>query len=126
MLYAEAAQIIPGGTALSFTGSQINSTDGSIAADGTTGLTLQPGQYLVNFASDVNVTEAGQGGAALALDGTALSYATIDIFTSDTEGGRTSLTAILTLSEEAVLTVINNAANTNTYENSTLTVVKLA
>ena len=126
MLYAEDSQIVPSGTALSFTGSQINSPTGSITADGTTGLSLDAGQYLVNFASDVNVTEAGDGGAALALDGTALPYATSDIFTSDTEGGRTALTAIVTLSEEAILTVINNATNTNTYENATLTVVKLA
>lgn len=126
MLYAEDAQIVPSATALSFTGSQINSPDGSITASGTEGLTLTSGQYLVNFASDVNISAAGEAGAALALDGTVLPYAASSIPTSDTEGGRIALTAVLDLADTAVLTVVNNTTDSNTYENSTLTVVKLA
>ena len=126
MLYAVDTQIVPRGSTLNFTASKINSTDGSITASGTDGLILTDGQYLVNFVSDVNVSAAGDGGVALALDGTALPHAVSSIFTSDTEGGRTALTTIVTLSESGTLSVINNSTNTISYENSTLTVVKLS
>lgn len=124
MLYAEDSQIVAGGEALSFSGSQINSPGGAIIASGSDALTLEAGQYLVNFVSDVNVTEAGDGGVALALDGEVLPYAVTDIFTSDTEGGRTVLSVIVDTAG-GTLSVINHTGNTITYENSTLSVVRL-
>lgn len=126
MLYAVDTQTVPAGTALNFTDNVVNSPAGAIALSGTDGLTLGTGQYLVTFVSDLSITEAGDGGAALALDGAALPYAASSIFTSDTEGGRTVLSAIVTVPASGVLTVINNSTNAVSYENSTLTVVRLA
>ena len=106
--------------------SQINSTDGSITASGTDGLTLTAGQYLVNFVSDATTTDAGTIGAALALDGAALPYATAALTTTGPDGDRIALSAILNIAADSVLTVLNSTGSTNSYENSTLTVVKLA
>ena len=101
MLYNTDAQTIAAGGTLTLPANSINST-GSITASGTTGVTLAPGQYLVTFVSDANVAAAGTLGAALELGGAALPYAA------------------------QPLTVINSSGSSNTYTNSTLTIVKLA
>lgn len=125
MLYNTDAQTIAAGGTLSLPANSINST-GSITASGTTGVTLTPGQYLVTFVSDANVAAAGTLGAALELGGTALPYA-VTAETQDAAGAdRITLTAIVTPTTAQPLTVINSSGSSNTYANSTLTVVKLA
>lgn len=125
MLYNTDAQTIAAGGTLSLPANSINST-GSIMASGTTGVTLAPGQYLVTFVSDANVAAAGTLGAALELGGTALPYA-VTAETQDAAGAdRITLTAIVTPTTAQPLTVINSSGSSNTYTNSTLTVVKLA
>ena len=125
MLYNTDAQTIAAGGTLSLPANSINST-GSITASGTTGVTLAPGQYLVNFVSDANVAAAGTLGAALELGGAALPYA-VTAETQDAAGAdRITLTAIVTPTTAQPLTVINSSGSSNTYTNSTLTVVKLA
>ena len=65
-------------------------------------------------------------GAALELGGTALPYA-VTAETQDAAGAdRITLTAIVTPTTAQPLTVINSSGSSNTYTNSTLTVVKLA
>ena len=125
MLYNTDAQTIAAGGTLTLPANSINST-GSITASGTTGVTLAPGQYLVTFVSDANVAAAGTLGAALELGGAALPYA-VTAETQDAAGAdRITLTAIVTLTTAQPLTVINSSGSSNTYTNSTLTIVKLA
>lgn len=113
------------GETLGFTANQINST-GSITLSGTDGLTLAPGQYLVNFKTDAVNEAVGSLGASLALDGTALPYAVTLIASPAAETQGLMLTAILDLASAQTLTVINSSGNTNSYSNSTLSLVKLA
>ena len=121
MLYNTDAQTIAAGGTLTLPANSINST-GSITASGTTGVTLAPGQYLVTFVSDANVAAAG----ALELGGAALPYA-VTAETQDAAGAdRITLTAIVTPTTAQPLTVINSSGSSNTYTNSTLTIVKLA
>lgn len=125
MLYNTDAQTIAAGGTLTLPANSINST-GSITASGTTGVTLAPGQYLVTFVSDANVAAARTLGAALELGGTALPYA-VTAETQDAAGAdRITLTAIVTPTTAQPLTVINSSGSSNTYTNSTLTIVKLA
>ncbi len=125
MLYNTAAQTVAAGGTLTLPANSINST-GSITASGTTGVTLAAGQYLVTFVSDANVAAAGTLGAALELGGTALPYA-VTAETQDAAGAdRITLTAIVTPTTAQPLTVINSSGSSNTYTNSTLTIVKLA
>ena len=114
-----------GGT-LSLPVTQLNSPNGSIATAGTTGLRLQPGQYLVTFVSDASVTDAGSIGAALALDGSALPYATAALASTGADGDRIVITAIVSPAAASTLTVLNNSGNPVAYENSTLSAVRLA
>lgn len=126
MIYNTAARTVASGGELSFATSQINS-EGSIAADGTTGLTLQPGQYLVNFVSDAETGDtAGTAGAALALAGAPVGYSTISSSVGAGETKRIAATAILDLAAAQNLSVVNTSADANTYTNAVLTVVKLA
>ena len=125
MLYNAAAQTVASGSALVLPTNVINST-GDLTASGTTGVTLAAGQYLVTFASDASVVDAGTLGAALALDGTALPYAVTSETQSAAGGDRITLTAIVSPTAAQTLTVLNNSGTSNTYANSTLTVVKLA
>jgi len=46
--------------------------------------------------------------------------------TTGTDGDRVALSAILNLTDSGTLTVLNNTGSENSYENSTLTAVKLA
>ena len=125
MLYNTDAQTIAAGGTLSLPANSINST-GSITASGTTGVTLAPGHYPVPFVSDATVAAAGTPGAALGLGGAALPYA-VTAETQDAAGAdRITLTAIVTPTTAQPLTVINSSGSSNTYTNSTLTVVKLA
>ena len=126
MLYAEDLQTIAAGAALSFTGSAINSPSGAITSTAANSLTLAPGQYLVSFVSDASVTEAGTVGAALALNGAALPYGTAALTASGPDADRIAITAIVSPTATSLLTVINNSANAVSYENSTLTAVRLA
>ncbi len=125
MLYNTDAQTIAAGGTLSLPANSINST-GSITASGTTGVTLAPGQYLVTFVSDANVAAAGTLGAALELGGAALPYAVTAETQDAASADRITLTAIVTPTTAQPLTVINSSGSSNTYTNSTLTVVKLA
>lgn len=125
MLYNTDAQTVAAGGTLTLPANSINST-GSITASGTTGVTLAAGQYLVTFVSDANVAAAGTLGAALELGGAALPYA-VTAETQDAAGtDRITLTAIVTPTTAQPLTVINSSGSSNTYTNSTLTIVKLA
>ena len=125
MLYNTDAQAIAAGGTLSLPANSINST-GSITAPGTPGGTLAPGPYLVTFVSDATGAAAGTLGAALELGGAALPYA-VTAETQDAAGAdRITLTAIVTPTTAQPLTVINSSGSSNTYTNSTLTVVKLA
>ena len=126
MIYNTAAQTVASGGELSFPATQINST-GSITADGTTGLTLQPGQYLVNFVSDAGAGDAGGTvGAALALAGAPIEYTIVSSTGDAGEVERISVTAILDIAAAQNLSVVNTSADANTYTNAVLTVVKLA
>ena len=93
-----------------------------------TGLTAVSWRYrgIVTFVSDANVAAAGTLGAALELGGAALPYA-VTAETQDAAGAdRITLTAIVTPTTAQPLTVINSSGSSNTYTNSTLTIVKLA
>ena len=74
LLYAEAAQNVANGGTIALGINVINSPDGSIAASGTTGVTLAPGQYLATFVTDSSVAAEGPAGAALSLNGTPVAY----------------------------------------------------
>ena len=102
----------------------INST-GDITASGTTGVTLAPGQYLVNFESDASRRNSGTVGVGLALNGTLLPYTATDLNTNGGEQQRLSTSTVLTTTGNDVLTVVNNSGSPNNHENSSLTVVKL-
>ena len=120
MLYNTDAQTIAAGGTLTLPANSINST-GSITASGTTGY-----RGIVTFVSDANVAAAGTLGAALELGGAALPYA-VTAETQDAAGAdRITLTAIVTPTTAQPLTVINSSGSSNTYTNSTLTIVKLA
>lgn len=126
MLYQTAAQSVATDTPLTLATSTINST-GDITLSGTNGVTLAPGQYLVTFAADAAVTGDGNIGASLALDGTALAYATASQAQTAASGAeRIALTAIIAPTASQTLTVRNATGNTVSYTDSTLTVVKLA
>ena len=125
MLYNTALQTVASGSPLALNANLINST-GSITASGTTGVTLAAGQYLVTFATDAGVTDAGTLGASLALDGTALPYAETTKTLTAAGVDRIALTSIIAPTASSTLTVLNTTGSTDTYQNSTLTVVKLA
>lgn len=126
MLYQTAAQSVAAGDTLTLGTNVINST-GDITASGTTGVTLNAGQYLVSFVTDAAISGDGTIGAALALGGTALPYAAgAHSSTADTASDRIAITAIIASTTVQTLTVLNNTGTANTYTNSTLTVVKLA
>ena len=125
MLYNADATAITSGSDVTLGTNVINST-GSITVSGTTGVTLTAGQYLVTFVIDASVTAAGTVGAALALDGTALTYAETAQTLTAAGSDHIALTAIVTPTAGQILTVRNNTGNSVTYSNSTLTIVKLA
>ena len=126
MLYAPLSQTVVNDANLAFSGSDISSPTSAITISGTEGLSLAPGRYLVNFVSDASITEAGTIGAALALNGAALPYAETAITGTDADAERIALSAIISPTAQSTLTVLNNSGSTDAYENSTLTVVKLA
>ena len=126
LLYAEASQTVANGATLALGTNVINSTDGSIAASGTTGVTLAPGQYLVTFVTDATTTAEGPVGAALALNGTPVTYTESNVTTAAAGERRIALNSVLTVSDQSTLTVQNNTGTENAYENSSLTVVRLA
>ena len=124
MLYAEDLQTVAAGGTLNFTNSDISSPTAAISA-AANGLLLAPGRYLVSFVSDASVPAAGTIGAALALNGAPLAYGESAIVSATADAERLALTAIVTLSASGTLSVINSTANSASYENSTLTVVRL-
>ena len=126
MLYEAAPQAVAAGGTLTLAESQLNSPNSAIALSGTDGLSLIPGQYLVSFASDASIAAAGTIGAALALDGVAVPYGETAIVSTAADADRITLTAIVAPTAAATLSVINSTASENSYENSTLTVVRLA
>ena len=126
MLNNTPLQTVASNATLSFAANQINST-GSITLSGNNGLSLTAGQYLVNFQSDAAVTAAGTIGASLALNGTPSATAVSSLAkTGAADNERLSLTSILNIVGTQTLTVVNSSADSNTYTNSVLTVVKLA
>ena len=125
MLYAEDLQTVAAGGTLNFTNSDISSPTAAISA-AANGLLLAPGRYLVSFVSDASVPAAGTIGAALALNGAPLPYGTAALGATGADADRIAISAIVTLSASGTLSVINNTANSASYENSTLTAVRLA
>lgn len=125
MLYAEDLQTVAAGGTLNFTNSDISSPTAAISA-AANGLLLAPGRYLVSFVSDASVPAAGTIGAALALNGAPLPYAQAALSATGADADRIAISAIVTLSASGSLSVINNTANSASYENSTLTAVRLA
>lgn len=125
LLYETAAQTVPNGGTLTLGTNVINST-GDITADGTSGVTLAPGEYFVTLGSDTSNTAAGNLGAAIALNGTALPEAISSVATDAAGQERTSVSTVVTLADTGTLTAVNNTGNDVTYANSTMTVTKLA
>ena len=125
LLYETAAQNIASGAPIPLPTNVINST-GDITADGTTGVTLAPGQYLVNFVTDASRGSTGPLGTALALNGTVLPYAADSVNSNASNDERITLSTIVNVTDPSTLTVVNNTTNDNTYANSALSVVKLA
>ena len=125
LLYNEAAQTVPDGGTLQLPVNAVNTTTGDVAADGTTGVTLSAGQYLVTFETDASNAAAGPVGAALSLTGGPLPYTESNVTVDAGGEQRISLSTILTLVADDTLTVVNNTGAENTYENSSLSVVKL-
>ena len=125
VLYAAAPQTAANGGTVTLGTNVINST-GDITASGTDGVTLTPGQYLVTFVSDTSNAAAGNLGASLALNGTALPDAVSSRATDAAGAERTTLSTIVNLADTGTLTVLNGTGNDVTYANSTLTVTKLA
>lgn len=126
MLYTDVLQTVAPGGAVSFETRQINSAAGSISALGTNALVLMPGQYLISFVSDAGVTEAGDVGAALYLNGTELSYTETLLSYTEASEQRIALSAILQPTAVSTLSVQNSSEFENTHDNAVLTVVKLA
>lgn len=123
MRYNILTQIIEAGDTIPLPAIQVNSA-GDITASGNDGLTLAEGQYLVTFSTDALLVGAGILGAVLALDGTPVAYTATNLATSSDV--KLSVTVILVVAEEQTLTVQNNTDGTISYDNSVLTVVKLA
>ena len=98
---------------------------GDITASGTTGVTLAPGQYLVNFESDASRRNSGLVGVGLALNGTVLPYTVTDLSTNGGEQQRLSTSTIVNATGNDTITAVNNSGAANNHENSSLTVVKL-
>lgn len=128
LAYTAAPQLTTAGDAVDFETFQINAPDGSITQQGTTGLTLESGTYLVTFTADATPAVAGGPvGAAAALNGTALPYAqSITNVTGSTPQPLTVNTIITVATDGQILTVVNPTADTITLTNAALTVVKLA
>ena len=129
LAYTTTAQIVAVDDAVDFETAVINAPDGSITRVGTTGLALTAGTYLATFTTDATVAAAEDSlGAAFAVNGTALPYAQTAAVAEDTEADRLTLNTIVTVAagNTALLTVINNTANQESFTNSALTVVKLA
>ena len=128
LAYAIDAQTPDANDPLEFDAFTIHS-DEAIEQSGDTGLTLSEGVYLVNFSADVALNNGGDSvGAALALDGTIVAFAQSFTDTTDTNPQRISINTILTIpeGEEQTLTVVNNATESVSYTNASLTVVKLS
>ena len=124
MAYTTAAQITAAGDTVDFETAQINAADGSITQVGTTALALTDGTYLVTFTADAANDGGTVTGAALALDGTALTYAESDVAAAPQ---RIVVNSVLTVTGGTQnLSVVNSTADTLTYTNAALTVVKLA
>ena len=124
LLYNDAAQTVAAGGTLTLPTNQINTT-GAVTPSGTDGVTLESGQYLVSFVSDASDTAAGTIGAALAVNGTPLTYTSTAVETAGADERRITTTTILDLADTSTLTVQNDTPNAVTYDNSQLTVVKL-
>ena len=125
MLYNAALETVTTGNDINLPTNQINST-GSITASGTNGLSLTAGQYLVNFVSDAGVTAAGDIGVGLAIDGAPLTHTQVSLTRAEADTERIATSAIINVTGTQVLTVRNTTANSDTYENSVLSVVKLS
>lgn len=125
LLYSVAPQTVSNGDTVDLGTNVINST-GDITASGTNGVTLAPGQYLVTFVSDTSNTAAGNLGATIAVNGTALPEANSSVTTTAAGEDRTTLSTIVNLTDTGIVTVLNDTDNAVTYANSTLTVTKLA
>ena len=100
---------------------------GNITVNGTDGLDLAAGQYLVTFTSDAGVAAADEAiTVALQLDGTPITYVKTNLEQGGAQVERITLNAIVTSTGGQTLTVVNNGADENTHENSVLTVVQLS
>ena len=87
---------------------------------------MAAGQYLVSFSTDAIITAEGTLGASLALDGVEVPYSAMSVDTTAAADERLATTVILQPAAAQTLTVINSSGNELSYDNSVLTVVKLA
>lgn len=125
MAYSIGEQTVAPGGAVSFEVQEVHSARGITA--GTEGFRLPAGQYLLGFVSDARAAGTGVLGAVLSLSGVPLAYTESRIDAGqENPQTRLSLYAVLTLTAEGQLTVVNNTANDVIYDFPVLTAVRLA
>lgn len=125
MCYQAGEQTVAAGGTVELAIQVINSA-GAIAASGSTGLSLQPGQYLIAFVSDAWASDSGNLGAVLTLNGAPLSYTAALLSRGGNQDDRIVLQTILNVNAAGTITIVNNTGNQMIYENPILTAVKLA
>ena len=124
LAYAVTGGSTAASAAIPFETITVSSTVGNIARQSDTALSLQPGTYLVSFASDVTGTDASLG-AALANNNGVISYAAASETVTGTQTRRITLTSILSPTAADTLSVVNNTGGALSYTNSSLTVTRL-
>ena len=124
LAYAVTGGSTAASAAIPFETITVSSTAGNIARQSDTALGLQPGTYLVSFASDVTGTDASLG-AALANNNGVISYAAASEAVTGTQTRRITLTSILSPTAADTLSVVNNTGGALSYTNSSLTVTRL-
>jgi hypothetical protein len=125
MRYQTGEQTAAPGAALLLETSQIRSA-GEIRAEGSQGLSLGPGEYLLSFTADAELADAGTLGAVLALNGAPLPYTACAIPTELGGKVRVKLETVLALSATGVVTAVNHTENELLFRNPVLVAVKLA
>ncbi len=101
------------------------SPEGTILPEGSTGLTLSPGRYLVLFSADADIDAAGVLGAGLSLGGAPLASAQTAIPVTGPASEHLSLAVLVTVTAGAVLTVVNSTGNELRYRSAALSVIRL-
>lgn len=123
-----ATQEVEKNDAVNFSVFDIASSDGSITQAGNTGFALKKGRYLVTFTADCSIDGTRQDiRTTLAINGNLIPYAASDISAISGRGFRTLVHTILDIpaTSPQVLSVVNTSES-NSYTNSSLTLVKLS